>query len=119
MSNPRFLFDEHIPHPLYLALRQREPFIEILCVGEPGAPPLRTLDPDLLVATDSLGRVLVSFDRKTMPGHLADHFRGGMHTGGVILLRNGYTLPEYVDEILLVWGATTAQEWVDLTVYIP
>lgn len=32
---------------------------------------------------------------------------------------NGFTLAEYVDEILLVWDATTGDEWVDTTVYLP
>jgi hypothetical protein len=93
--------------------------MDILGVGEPGAPPLGTTDPDLLKEAESLGRVLLTFDRKSMPGHLANHFRAGHHTRGVVLMRNGFRLTRYLDEIQLIWGATTGDEWVDLTDCIP
>jgi hypothetical protein len=34
-------------------------------------------------------------------------------------MRRGFTLEEYRDEILLIWGATTADEWIDRIQYIP
>jgi hypothetical protein len=119
MSKPRFLCDEMVPAALTQALRQKAPGIDVLCVGEPGAPPLHTLDPDLLLAAEALGRFLLTFDKKSMKGHLADHFAAGHHTWGVGLMREGCTLARYLDEILLIWGATEADEWVDVTIYIP
>jgi hypothetical protein len=119
MSSPRFLLDENVPPYLGMALRRREPVIDVLRVGDPAAPPLGTLDPDLLLAGETLGRTLVTFDRKTMSEHLQAHAQAGHATAGVVLMRQGHTLARFVNEILLIWGASTADEWVNVTMTIP
>jgi hypothetical protein len=101
------------------ALRQLAPAIDVLRVGDPGAPPLGTKDADLLIAAESLGRVLVTNDRQTMPRHLVNHFVGGHHTAGVILMRAGYPLGRYIREILDHWTKTAAIDWVDRTIFVP
>lgn len=45
----RFLLDENLSPRLSPALWRYNPTIDVLRVGDPGAPPLGTLDPDLLV----------------------------------------------------------------------
>jgi hypothetical protein len=119
MSKPRFLCDEDTSWALVHALRQKEPALDVLRILEPGTPPSGTLDPDLLIAAQALGRVLVTRDRSTMPGHLADHFAAGLHTAGVILMRDGFPLAAYVQEIIDQWAKTTADDWIDRTIYIP
>ena len=119
MANPRFLFDEHVWPVLAQALWQHEPAIDIVFVGDPGAPARGTLDPDLLIAADAMGRILVTQDKNSMPGHLTDHFVGGRHTHGVILLRRGFSLNAYLQDLLLIWHTTDADEWIDRTEYIP
>jgi hypothetical protein len=119
MSKPRFLFDECTDPALIATLRQKEPSIDILRVCDPGAPQRGTLDPDLLLAAAALGRVLVTNDRQTMPGHLVQHFAAGHHTAGVILLRRGFSIGQLAKAILDEWTKTTADEWVDRTVYLP
>ncbi len=44
----RFLLDENLPPKLKLAVQRFNPDIDIIRVGEPEAPPLGTLDPELL-----------------------------------------------------------------------
>ena len=45
----RYLLDEHIA-PTYRALLLRAaPELEVWIVGDPGAPPRGTLDPDILI----------------------------------------------------------------------
>ena len=119
MANPRFLFDEDVSRILSKALRRREPEIDIICVGQAGGPPKKTTDKDLLVIAESLGRVLASWDRSTMPVALTNHFAKGLHTWGVILVRKGFSLARYIQEMLLVWQATSSDEWRDRTDYIP
>ena len=119
MSRACFLCDENVPLALMAALRQQEPALDVLRVGDSGAPLAGTPDADLLIAAHTLGRVLVSLDRKSMPGHLAAHFAAGRHTAGVILLRNGFTLSRYVQEILNLWVAIPADQWLDRTMYVP
>jgi hypothetical protein len=119
MSILKFLCDEDTVKALITTLRQMEPSMDILRVGESGAPAAGTLDPDLLIAAETQQRCLISGDRSTMPIHMANHFAAGRHTNGVLLLRHGFPLARYVQDIVLIWHAMTAEEWVDATEYIP
>ncbi len=119
MASPRYLFDEDVPGPLTSALRSQFPGMDILCVGESGAPPRGTLDLDVLLAAEALGRMVLTRDRKTMKQHLQDHFDAGHHTWGVLMMRNGFSLQRFVQEIALIWAASDADEWRDVTHYIP
>jgi hypothetical protein len=93
--------------------------LDVVQVGESGAPLRGTLDPDLLIAAEGFGRALLTGDRNSMWGHLANHFAAGHHTHGVFLMRNGFTLAVVLQEVLLIWAATEADEWIDVTIYIP
>jgi predicted nuclease of predicted toxin-antitoxin system len=119
MDSPKFLFDINIPAKLVKYLRKREPAIDLVCVGDLGAPPKQTKDPNLLLAAETMGRFVIALDKKSLPGHLMDHFSAGNDTAGVAMLRNGFTNRRYADEILLIWGASSADEWRDCTIYIP
>jgi hypothetical protein len=119
MTKPRLLFDEHVPVALAGAILKLEPAIDVLFVGDPSTPPLGTPDPALLVAGETLGRILVTMDKRTMPGHVKDHYAAGGRIAGVILLRPGQPIASYAQDLLLIWHATTADEWLDNLDYIP
>jgi len=67
------------------------------------------------------GFALVSFDKKTMPGHILDHLAVGHHTCGVFLFPNGNQLSpgRVADELILVWATSDADEFIDQIVYLP
>lgn len=44
----RFLLDENVALAVQRQLRRRNTAIELLAVGDPGAPPLRSPDPEIL-----------------------------------------------------------------------
>jgi hypothetical protein len=119
MSQVRFLFDADTDPDLIEALVSREPGIDVLRAGWPGAPPTSTADPELLLFAEAEGRLLVSRDKKTMPGHLVAHFSAGHHTSGVVLLREGFGFGVLVEELLLIWAASEAEDWLDRTFYLP
>jgi hypothetical protein len=96
-----------------------EPAMDILRVGDPGAPRLGTRDPDLLRAAETLGRVLITMDRKSMPNHLVNHFAAGHQTAGVILLKRGLTFGQYATAIVKQWSTTKTDDWIDRTVFVP
>ena len=64
------------------------------------------------------GRVLVSQDRRTMPGHFAQHVLVAP-SPGVILLREGISIATAIDELVLIASATEAEEWVNRIMWIP
>lgn len=115
----RFLCDEDTRWTFVYALRAKDPLLDVLRVGEAGAPPLGTLDPQLLLAAEVMGRCLISGDRSTMPQHRDAHFAAGRHTWGIILRRRGFSLARYIQDLHLIWEATTSDEWIDRTDYIP
>ena len=115
----RFLVDECVNRDIIAYLRNIEPAMDFLVVGEPAAPPKGTPDPDLLRVAEMLGRVMISGDRSTMSRHLVDHFNQGRHTAGVILLRSDFSVARYAAELRLIWFVTTPDEWTDRTDYIP
>src|SRR5437868_13813413 len=75
----RFFLDEQLRGPLWHAIQQHNAagayVLDVLRVGDPPAPPLGTADPDLILWGEANGRVLVTNDRRTMPGHLTDHLQ--------------------------------------------
>jgi hypothetical protein len=93
--------------------------IDVCRVGDAGAPPRGTLDPDLLLAAEAMHRCLITQDKNTMPGHLIAHFGAGHGTWGVMLLRQGFSLGRYVQEIVGHWATTEEVDWIDRMIYIP
>ncbi len=75
-------------------------------------------DSEVLRTASEAGRILVSQDRRTMPGHFA-RFLLGARSPGVILLREGTPIATAIEELALIWAASEAQEWLDRLVWIP
>lgn len=63
------------------------PAIDILRVGDSDAPSLGTLDPDILRYLELSQRLLVTDNRKSIPGHLEEHWAAGGHIWGLLWLR--------------------------------
>ena len=119
MAQLRFLVDECVSRDLVTHLRSAEPAMDLLVVGEPGAPRKGTLDPQLLLVAKGLQRAFISADRSTMMRHLAEHYRAGHRSYGLILLRGGFSVARYAADLHLIWFATTADEWLNRVDYIP
>ena len=96
----RFLLDEHLRGPLPGAVQRHNAggvhVIDVLCVGDPPDLPLGSSDPDILLWAEREGRIVVTRDRRTMPGHLVSHLLAGHHLPGLFLLRSRVTLPAVV-----------------------
>lgn len=115
----RFLLDENIPVLLKRALLRREPRVDILRIGDPQAPPLGTSDPDLLMFLEQSKRLLITLNRASMPGHLRAHYGAGRHLWGVLWMRRDATIRQLVEDLLLIWEASEAEEWVDFMGDLP
>jgi hypothetical protein len=89
-------------------LRRSAPEIDIRTAADAGLAGLE--DPGVLrIAADS-GRILVSQDRRTMPGHFA-RFSLTVQSPGLILLREATPVSTAIDELVLIWSASEAEEW--------
>jgi hypothetical protein len=116
---PRFLLDEHVNQAIQRQLRRREPRIEVLVMGEPEAPSAGISDPDILIWLEENGYILVTENRSMMPEHLADHFAAGRHIPGLFWIRPDAGLGRIIEELYLIWVASTAEEYHDCMLFIP
>lgn len=115
----RFLLDENLSKQIKAAVLRLNPTVDILCVGEQGAPPFGTLDPDILRYLESAQRLLVTDNRKSMPRHLESHWADGRQIWGLFWVRPGTSLGRLAQELMLVWETTEAEEWVERVGWIP
>src|SRR5437867_8185963 len=106
--NPRYLFDENVDPVLARTLRSVYPGIDIVLVGQAGGPAKGAPDAELLRFADQQQRMLVSFDKASLPQHVANHTSAGGQTWGVVLLRQNFPLTSYVQALGLVWQASEA-----------
>lgn len=116
---PRFLLDENVEWTILRRLRRQYPAINVVAVGESTAPPLQSKDPVLLDWIEAQGYILVTWDRRSMPQHIADHYDKGGQLPGVFLLRPSTPFPQIVDALHLIWEASEADEYQNVILYIP
>ena len=76
-------------------------------------------DPDVLALAAQQGRVVVTSDLKTMPRHFGDFLEAHGHSPGVFLVKQGTPLAEVIEELVMVWAASDAEEWKDRILEIP
>ena len=62
---PRLLLDENINRAVQRQLRRWNPDIEVLAIGDPGAPPTGMSDPNILNWLEENRYILVTENRST------------------------------------------------------
>jgi uncharacterized protein DUF5615 len=113
---PRFQADADFNHRIVRGIRRREPSIDFLDATDGGVVGLS--DPDVLETAAESGRILVSHDRNTMPRHFVD-FRERRSSPGLIIVSQDLDIGAAIEDLLLVWAATDADEWVDQLDFVP
>jgi len=114
-----FLLDENLNPRIKLALLHLDPTIDVLRVGDLGAPLLGTLDPNILRYLDESRRLLVTDNRRTMPTHAAEYFASGGKHWGVFLVDAHTPIGRIAEAMYLLWVASEAEEWVDQEQWLP
>jgi hypothetical protein len=76
------------------------------------------LDPEVLAIAAGQQRILVSHDRKTMPSEFAE-FITTHQSAGVIIVSRKLSIEVVIDELVLIWAASSAEEWVDRIAKLP
>ena len=107
MNSIKFLFDADINQKIIDGLSHRELAIDSLNPHEGAIIGLP--DPVVLVLAASAGRVLVSHDYKTMPGHFA-RFLKGSQSPGLIMLPQSLDIGAAIEELLLIWAVMEPHE---------
>ena len=74
--------------------------------------------PEVLALAAQAGRVLVTHDRKTMPKHFAE-FIGQASSSGLIVIPQKLPVRTAVEDLLLIWTASEAEEWINRMQVLP
>lgn len=115
----QYLIDENV-NPVYPnQIRLREPEIAIKVVGESETPPKSTLDPVILCWCEENNFVLVTNNRTSMPGHLADHIAVNRHIPGIFILNPNLSIGDNIEELIIAALASEEDEYQDIIVYLP
>ncbi len=113
----RFQADADLDEGIVSGCRRREPAIDFLTANDSnleGVP-----DPEVLRIAAEQDRILVSHDFKTMPHHFAEFLLATGSSPGVFLVKQHSPIGPVIEELLLIWSATDAEEWRNRIVRLP
>ena len=108
MSQVRFQADWNLNHIIVQAAQRREPTLDFQTTHV--ASLLGVSDPDVLGHAAREGRLLVTHDFYDMPQHFAA-FIQEQTSAGVLLVPQRLPVAAVVDDLLLIWVATEAEDW--------
>jgi Domain of unknown function (DUF5615) len=115
----KYLFDENVDLVYVRQLRRQKPDMIVRMVGEPAMPPKGTLDPDILCWCETMGFILVTNNRRSMPVHLADHLAQDRHIPGIFILNSNLGVGENLEELILIAEASLDKEYQDRIEFLP
>ncbi len=112
----RFQADADLNQIIVRATLRREPSIDFRTAH---AAKLEGLDDNkvLELAADE-GRVLVTHDRRSMPKHFADLI-SSKTSAGVVIISQKLPISQAVEDLVLIWAATEAEEWINRILVLP
>ena len=113
---PRFQADADFNQKIVVGLRRREPSVDFQTAEAAGI--IGVPDPLVLDMAAEVGRILVSHDRKTMPGHFT-RFLQKRSSPGLIIVAQNVDIGAAIDDLLLIWVATEAAEWSGKLGFVP
>ncbi len=112
----KFQADNDLKQAIVNGVKRRRPAIDFQTAAEAQLDGLP--DEEVLALAANEGRVLVSHDHRTMPFHFAN-FISTQESAGVILIEQSLPLRDAIDDLLLIWEASEAEEWSNRLEFIP
>jgi predicted nuclease of predicted toxin-antitoxin system len=117
MSRPRFFADQNLNADIIDGLHRVEPAIEFVVAHEVGMA--ERPDDQVLEFAANDGLIVVSHDVKTMRRFAYDRLQAGRKMAGLLLIRQRVSVARAIDELLLVWTASEAEEWAGVVRFLP
>jgi hypothetical protein len=113
----RFQADADLNHAIVAAVRWREPGIDFASAADANLEGVG--DPELLDRAARENRILITHDRRTMPGHLRFRLATGSFSPGILVVSQFAPLGPVVEAIILVWSASEPGEWRNQIHHLP
>lgn len=112
----RYQADADLNQVIVTGVLRREPTIDFQTAFAAGLECVK--DPEVLAIAAQQGRILVSHDRKTMPLEFAE-FITANQSSGVIIVSRKLPIEVVIEELLLIWAASSTEEWVNRIAKLP
>jgi hypothetical protein len=112
----RFQADADLNQIILLATVRKEPPVDFQTAPAAGLPGVA--DPEVLARAAKDSRVLVTHDRKTMSRHFSE-FITREASPGLIVIPQSLSVAAAVEDLILIWSATEAEEWVNRIGFLP
>lgn len=112
----RYQADADLNEDIVTGVRRRAPEIDFQTAHEAHLEGVE--DPDVLAAAAREGRILVTHDRKTMPKHFGS-FIASRQSPGLFIISQHTDLSLTIEELILVWSASEAEEYVNSVRTLP
>ena len=112
----RYQADADLNQAIVTGVLRREPTIDFQTAFAAGLEGVQDLE--VLAISAQQGRILVSHDRKTMPSEFAE-FIISNQSSGVIIVSRKLPIEVIIEELLLIWAASSAEEWVNRIAKLP
>ncbi len=112
----RFQADADLNEVLVKAVLRREPSMDFQTAR--AARLAGVSDEDVLALAAASDRIVVTHDRRTMPGHFG-RFINANTSPGVLIVPQSMPVAQVVDELVLVWAASDAEEWLNRLAVLP
>jgi predicted nuclease of predicted toxin-antitoxin system len=114
--NIRYQADADLNQSIVTGVLRKEPSIDFQTAFNAGLKGVK--DPQVLEIAAQQERVLVTHDRRTMPAEFAK-FITHNQSAGVIIVSRKLPLEVVIEELLLIWAVSIAEEWVNRIAKIP
>lgn len=106
----RFQADADLNQIIIKATLRLEPAIDFRTAQASGLAGLN--DRDVLQLAADAGRILVSHDRKTMPGHFSQ-FTQSQNSAGILIVSQKMAVSQVAEELFLIWLASEPEDWIN------
>ncbi len=114
---PKFQADADLNEDIVTGVLRRMPEIDFQTATEAGlegAP-----DENVLETAARENRILITHDRKTMPKHFAAFVESQPYSAGVLIVSKKLEVSRAIEEIILIWLASEAGEYVNSIRQLP
>lgn len=113
----RLLSDENFNGDIIRRLFLRQPDLDLVRVQDVG---LREVDdPSILAWAADNNRIVVTYDRATMPDFAYQRLQRNEVMSGLFVVSDRISTGQAIEEILLIANCTEQEEWINIVLYIP
>lgn len=112
----RYQADADLNQNIVTGVLRREPAIDFQTATAAKLEGVKDIEVLAIAAKEK--RILISHDRKTMPSEFAQ-FIIDNQSSGVIIVSRKVSIETIIEELILIWAVSSAEEWINRIAKIP